>query len=227
MRTHLTDLTDLTHFTRPTHLARALAGAALLLTLTACEAGGASDAEAPSGDRPPGRTASAPASDEPTAVDTAALPDMTGKGLQSAQDRAQAAGFHDLHSHDALGRGRVQALDRNWKVCGQVPAPGPHPVDARVDFASVKLDETCPGRDHGATPGGTATSMPDFTGKSVKVARQALDPSTNLTVNDASSADRMVLVESNWQVCEQDPAPGTELAGRPVTLRAVKYDESC
>ncbi|MFC8373158.1 hypothetical protein ACFUIT_35265 [Streptomyces sp. NPDC057239] len=161
------------------------------------------------------------------AKSTAALPDMAGKGLQSAQDEAQAAGFYHLTSHDALGRGRNQILDRNWKVCAQTPAPGTHPTDTEVDFSTVKLEESCPASGDQAEPEEAGGTMPDFAGKSVKVARQALDGSTSITVDDVSGQDRMVLVESNWQVCSTDPAAGAELDGQPVTIGAVKFGESC
>ncbi|MFF5972298.1 PASTA domain-containing protein [Streptomyces sp. NPDC012769] len=210
---------------RMKNLPAGLAAAAVLaLTATACE-----DGDRTSGDKPRAtRTAEAP-TDAPTDADgkSATLPDMTGKGLQSAQDQAQAAGFYRLSSHDALGRGRLQALDRNWKVCGQTPAAGRHPTDTKVDFATVKLEEDCPAVDQGSADPTTASTMPDFTGKSVKIARQSLDTSTSLTVTDASPQGRKVLIESNWQVCTQDPAPGTSLDGRPVTLTAVKFGESC
>ncbi|KUL61738.1 PASTA domain-containing protein [Streptomyces sp. NRRL S-1521] len=160
--------------------------------------------------------------------ETAALPDMTGKGLQSAQDQAQAAGFYGLTSHDALGRDRMQAFDRNWKVCSQTPKAGDHSTDTKVDFAAVKLEETCPAQDAGAEePRAAGVKMPDFTGKAVKVARAALDSGTSITVNDASGQDRFILMESNWQVCGQEPAAGAKLDGRPVTLSAVKFEESC
>ncbi|MEU3608530.1 PASTA domain-containing protein [Streptomyces sp. NPDC035033] len=204
-----------------------VAGAALLLTLTACEEDGRTGADKPGDARPAAPPTTTPPRSTPGEAEEGTLPDMTGKGLQSAQDQAQAAGFHDLRSHDALGRGRVQALDRNWKVCGQTPAAGVHPTDVRIDFAAVKLEEECPAEDQGAARPETATTMPDFTGKSVKVARQALDPSTGLLVTDASSRGRVVLVESNWQVCTQKPAAGTPLDGRPVTLTAVKFGEAC
>lgn len=161
------------------------------------------------------------------AESSATLPDMAGKGLQSAQDEAQAAGFYHLTSHDALGRGRNQILDRNWKVCSQVPAPGTHATDAKVDFGAVKLEESCPASGDQAEPEEAGSTMPDFTGKSVKVARQALDSSTSITVNDVSGQDRMVLVESNWQVCSTDPAAGAKLDGQPVTIETVKFGESC
>ncbi|MBC2903440.1 hypothetical protein [Streptomyces cupreus] len=41
------------------------------------------------------------------------LPDFTGAQLQSAQDRAQSAGFGNLSSEDATGQGRAQVWDRN------------------------------------------------------------------------------------------------------------------
>lgn len=158
---------------------------------------------------------------------TATLPNMVGKGLQSAQDEAQAAGFYHLTSHDALGRGRNQILDQGWKVCAQTPAPGTHATDTKVDFSTVKLEESCPAGGDQAEPEEAGTTMPNFVGKSVKVARQALDGSTSITVDDVSGQDRMVLVESNWQICSTDPAAGAKLDGQPVTIAAVKFGESC
>ncbi|MFJ4032990.1 hypothetical protein [Streptomyces griseoluteus] len=158
---------------------------------------------------------------------TAALPDMRGKGLQSAQDQAQAAGFYALSSHDASGRGRMQAFDRNWKVCSQAPKTGEYSTDTTVDFATVKLEETCPAEDEGAQPQAAGSTMPDFTGKSVNVAREALDSSTSITIKDASGQDRLILIESNWQVCSQEPAAGVKLDGQPVTFTAVKFGEAC
>ncbi|MGW2208264.1 hypothetical protein [Streptomyces sp. NPDC001781] len=158
---------------------------------------------------------------------TAVLPDMTGKGLQSAQDQAQAAGFYALSSHDASGRGRMQVFDRNWKVCSQAPMAGERSTDTTIDFATVKLEETCPAADEGAQPKAAGSTMPDFTGKSVNAAREALDSSASITVNDASGQDRFILMESNWQVCSQEPASGVKLDGQPITFTAVKFGEAC
>lgn len=205
--------------------AAALAAAALL-TLTACGNTGTT-AGSTTDDKP----AAAKDTGEPDAgktdAETASLPNMAGKGLQSAQNQAQEAGFYGLTSHDALGRGRMQAFDRNWKVCSQAPKAGEHPTDTKVDFATVKLEESCPAKDEGAKPAAAGSKMPDFKGKAVKAARQALDSGTSITVNDASGQDRFVLMESNWQVCTQEPAAGAKLDGQPVTLAAVKFGESC
>ncbi|MFE9021199.1 hypothetical protein ACFYNL_21900 [Streptomyces sp. NPDC007808] len=204
----------------------AVVAAAALLTLTACEGG--ADASGSTNSKPSqGSNGKADTGSDIAKAETVTLPDMAGKGLQSAQDQAQEAGFYSLTSHDALGRGRMQAFDRNWKVCSQTPKAGKHPTDTEVDFATVKLEETCPAEDEGAEPEAAGSTMPDFAGKSVKVARTALDSSTSITVNDASGQDRMVLIESNWQVCTTEPAAGAKLDGQPVTLTAVKFGETC
>ncbi|MFF7130386.1 hypothetical protein [Streptomyces sp. NPDC008240] len=155
------------------------------------------------------------------------VPNFVGMGLQSAQDTAQKHGFYTLTSHDALGRARMQAFDRDWKVCSQnIKAGASAATSTELDFGAVKLAETCPAKDQ-APPSAAGGKMPNFHGKSVKAARGALDSSTSITVNDATGASRWVLVESNWQVCTQKPAAGTKLNGQPVTLDAVKYGERC
>ncbi|MFK4070623.1 hypothetical protein [Streptomyces sp. NPDC029674] len=130
--------------TRITITALAAAG---LLALTGCgaedtgsdtTATGTSKADDAKEDKAPGSDA-----DSGAEATTAKLPDMTGKGLQAAQDEAQAAGFFLLTSTDATGADRMQAFDRNWKVCSQTPAAGEHPVETKVEFDTVKLDEAC------------------------------------------------------------------------------------
>ncbi|MYS95639.1 MULTISPECIES: PASTA domain-containing protein [Streptomyces] len=210
-----------------TQVRTTLAAACLttLASLSACGGNGTPTDDEPT--RTPDTTTSAPA-DKPTPTpESASLPDMIGKGLQSAQDQAQDAGFYNLTSHDALGRGREQFDDRNWKVCFQAPDPGQHPTNSKVDFATVKLEETCPATDQGTQTETAGASMPDFKGKSVKVAREALPSNASIVVNDASGEGRVIVIESNWKVCSQEPAAGTKLEGQPVTLNAVKFEETC
>ncbi|WP_234342498.1 PASTA domain-containing protein [Streptomyces sp. NRRL B-3648] len=171
--------------------------------------------------------ASTGTSDSKTSTATKAVHNFVGMGLQSAQDAAQKQGFHSLTSHDSTGRARMQILDRDWKVCSQNIKPGTNTATTtKLDFGAVKLAETCPAKDQSA-PSAAGGTMPDFRGESVKAARAALDSGTSITVNDASSDGRMVLIESNWQVCTQKPAAGTKLAGQPVEFTAVKYGEHC
>ncbi|MEW2174172.1 hypothetical protein AB0935_30265 [Streptomyces sp. NPDC007027] len=155
-----------------------------------------------------------------------AVPNFVGMGLQSAQDAAQAEGFYSLRSHDSAGRDRMQAFDRNWKVCSQnVKAGKTVGTDTTLDFGAVKLEETCPASDKQA-PEAVRGKMPDLVGESVKAARGALDSGASITVTD-SADDRLVLMESNWKVCTQQPAAGTALNGQPVQFTAVKFEESC
>ncbi|MGV9420385.1 hypothetical protein ACWDO6_23190 [Streptomyces sp. NPDC003674] len=152
------------------------------LTLTACEGSDTASSKpssVQSANDQPSAAGGAPATDDKKTV---TLPDMIGKGLQSAQNQDQAAGFYSPTSQDALGRGRMQAFDRNWKVCSQTSTLGEHPAETKVDFATVKLEENCTATDEGAAPQAAGSTMPEFTSKSVKVARQALDSSTSITV---------------------------------------------
>ncbi|MGW7102725.1 PASTA domain-containing protein [Streptomyces sp. NPDC054838] len=207
-----------------THHTAAVIAAAAVLALTACnpQTAGTAKPATPSATAP-----GAPARSSPTpAAKTATLPNMVGKGLQTAQDEAQAAGFFALKSHDALGRDRLQALDRNWKVCSQTPASGASiDTSTTVDFGAVKLEEACPASDAPA-PKPVGETMPNFVGQGMKAVRSALPTNASITVKDAVQS-RMVLQESNWKVCSQDPKPGTALTGQPVSFTVSKSEEAC
>ncbi|MEU0788354.1 PASTA domain-containing protein [Streptomyces sp. NPDC006173] len=156
-----------------------------------------------------------------------AVPNFDGIGLQPAQDKAQSTGFFLLTSHDAAGRDRMQVFDRDWKVCFQSVAAGKKvPTTTMLNFGAVKTDESCPSADNQA-PKKAAGTMPNFKGKSVKAARGALDSGTSITVKDASGQDRIIFLESNWQVCSQTPAAGSKITGQPVEFIAVKFGENC
>ncbi|MEV5005933.1 PASTA domain-containing protein [Streptomyces sp. NPDC055692] len=214
-----------------TRLALAVLTCAVAGVLVACEP--ADGTKSPGGATPSAAASVAPGSSEPArdgkpgADQRKKVPAFVGMGLQSAQDAAKDQGFHSLKSHDALGRGRMQAFHRNWKVCSQNVAAGTTvSTGTTLDFGAVKLEESCPAKDE-APPSAKGGKMPDFKGKSMKAARAALDASTSLTVKDASPDHRWVLMESNWQVCSQTPGPGTALKGQPVSFTAVKFGESC
>lgn len=75
--------------------------------------------------------------------------------------------------------------------------------------------------------------MPDLVGRSLQ---QAQDDMQKLTGNpvfitrshDATGKKRNQVVDSNWQVCSQNIAPGGQVTGQStVDFGAVKLDESC
>ena len=159
------------------------------------------------------------------------LANFVGKGLATALDDAQADGFSNLASHDASGRARIQILDRDWKVCFQTPAAGTTvSTGSKVHFGVVKLDETCPATDQGAqspSPVSEGQAMPDLIGKSLNVAVGSLPSSTSITFKDISGQDRVIIIQSNWKVCSQDPKSGAQFNGQPVTFGVVKFGEAC
>ncbi|MFF5705023.1 PASTA domain-containing protein [Streptomyces sp. NPDC012794] len=201
--------------------------AATALALAGCNPPAASTAGKPAAaDTPAAPGTPSSAAPTPAPVKAGRLPSFVGKGLQTAQDEAQAAGFYVLKSHDALGRDRLQTLDRNWKVCSQTPAGG-STVDTgtTIDFGAVKLEESCPAVDAPA-PKPVGNTMGNFAGQGMKAVRAALPANASITVKDAVQS-RMVLQESNWKVCSQDPKAGTALNGQPVTFTVAKTDETC
>lgn len=102
----------------------------------------APDADAPATEAAAPARAQAPA---PSEAERATVPDFVGMVLQTAQDTAQAEGFFLLTSHDSTGAGRMQVLDRNWRVCSQSRAAGTSvPTSTTLDFGAVKLEESCP-----------------------------------------------------------------------------------
>lgn len=204
--------------------------AAVLLALTACNPN-----DTPTASSSAGAGSNAPSVGATTTGDTpasktpapkATVPNLIRKGLQTAQDTSQAAGFYNLTSHDSLGRDRMQILDRDWQVCFQKPAAGASvDVDTKLDFGAVKLTEQCPKSDE-KPPAKTGSTMPNFIGKGLGAARSSLPGSASITATDAGG-DRVIILESNWKICTQAPRAGTPYAGQPVTFTAVKTDETC
>jgi len=210
-------------YTRTTTAVIGLFTATVLLTACGPTAGDSKASAAATATVP--ATASAPATT--AAVPTKSVPKLVGMGLQSAQDAAQEAGFFGLTSHDSAGRGRMQILDRGWKVCSQTPAAGANvSTGTQIDMGAVKLEESCPGGGDQAPPAKAGATMPNFVGKAVSVARDSLDSGASITTTDATGG-RMVLLESNWKVCTQSPGAGASLNGQPVEFTVVKFEESC
>jgi hypothetical protein len=206
---------------RPAVVAAGVIGAVVLGVLTGCGSGADERAAAPS---------PAPVGTPEPVPPALTLPDLVGKGLQQAEDEAQAAGFFALTSHDALGQRRDQVQDREWTVCFQDPAAGSAPSSTLVDLGAVRLGETCPATDQGAATAmdddtADGTTVPDVVGLSVAQATRALgtDP---VTLRDATGAGRSVDAARNWQVCAQEPAAGGPRGGM-VTLAVVTLAEDC
>lgn len=72
------------------------------------------------------------------------MPNLKGQILQTAQNKLQSLGSFLLDQEDAKGLGRMQILDRKWKVCRQDPKAGTKVSIAEiVTLWSVKTSESC------------------------------------------------------------------------------------
>lgn len=71
--------------------------------------------------------------------------------------------------------------------------------------------------------------LPDFTGMDLQDAQDAAQAKGfyNLRDKDATGAGRFQILDHDWQVCSQEPAPGTHGLEITVTMYAVKKYETC
>lgn len=161
---------------------------------------------------------------------SASMPSVTGERLDLAYSDLSAAGVgHD--DVEIVGGGTFGVLDEsNWIVCEQRPSAGAAAVSVRL-----VVDRSCPGMtsDSGGTSAGGAGaggSMPSVVGMVLQDAQDLLQSQGSYLMDqqDASGQGRMQVLDSNWTVCSQSPAPGAALdGGTLVTLSAVKIGESC
>jgi len=74
----------------------------------------------------------------------------------------------------------------------------------------------------------TAT-LPDLVGQDLQAAQDEAQAAGFYALDDqdASGQGRLQIYDRNWTVCSQEPQAGTHATDTPVTLYAVKDDESC
>jgi hypothetical protein len=75
-----------------------------------------------------------------------------------------------------------------------------------------------------------AVKMPQLVGMVLQDAQDKLQSmgSYMLDQQDATGLNRMQVLDSNWKVCSQDPAPGARVPlSATVSLASVKLSESC
>ena len=120
------------------------------------------------------------------------VPRVVGQRLDVAVANMDAHGL----SHRTVGGGTFGVVVRShWQVCSQVPRPG-------MKAAEVKLivERACP-----SVPPVHAGVVPDIEYESLDEAEAEL---RSAGLGYEVNADDEILVRSNWQVCDQDPAPG-------------------
>ncbi|MEX5713462.1 excalibur calcium-binding domain-containing protein [Parafrankia sp. FMc6] len=77
------------------------------------------------------------------------------------------------------------------------------------------------------TAGSGQVQVPDVLGLDLDEAKDRLGPDLDAKSVDATGRDRMQIIDSNWQVVQQDPTGGSAVPkGTTVTLHVVKEGES-
>lgn len=185
-----------------------------------------------------------------------AMPDVTDSRLDVALSDIERAGFDD--EVEVIGGGIFGVVDEsNWQVCDQEPAAGasidsaPRLTVDRVCETEDSLEGDSSAADEvseptekpvaqkprgearvsGGRPAGRETFVvPPMVGMNLQDAQDLLQSlgSYILTQTDATGWARFQMLDSNWKVCWQKPAPGTEVPlSRLIDLGAVKLDERC
>jgi len=121
-----------------------------------------------------------------------AVPNVTGLDLRAAEARLDARGI----DHSVEGGGTFGIVLRsNWQVCEQVPTAG-----AKATEVTLVVERAC-----SRVPPFRATVVPDVEYETLTEAQdELLDAGLGWEVE----ADGVVLVPSNWEVCDQYPGPG-------------------
>lgn len=102
-------------------------------------------------------------------------------------------------------------------------------TDATASKPAVTLTTTAPSSSDDDVVGSEKAKVPDLVGMNHQAAQDELQSLGfyGLREKDATGLDRMLLWDRNWQVCDQDPLPGTYPTTTEVTLYSVKIGESC
>lgn len=84
----------------------------------------------------------------------------------------------------------------------------------------------------GACAGSPTWEMPDVVGVDLQAAQDTVQVLTEfgvpVTSHDRTGANRMQVVDVEWRVCDQIPAPGTDLTeDSTIDLGVVRQDEDC
>ena len=139
------------------------------------------------------------------------VPNTVCMDLRLARDKSHAAGYYNLRSQDATGRGRHQFWDRNWVVISQSPAAGAKaPPGTRIVFGVLAYgDRGAPPAPDRAQPGPLPKGF------------------TRMAKQDATGRGRHPIIDRDWTVTGQSPPPGGRYPkSTRVVLKAVKDAEA-
>ena len=161
-----------------------------------------------------------------TAAAKAELPNLVGKGLEWAKDKADASGFEEGETHDALGGDRRWSDDKDWLVCFQTPAAASADPEKKVELGAVQIDEKCPSSDQ-ALYQPASTEMPDLKNRTAYMAGEILGENASVRFINREDGDEVDGNLGDYRVCSQEPKAGETFDGVPVSMLVVEYEERC
>jgi beta-lactam-binding protein with PASTA domain len=129
------------------------------------------------------------------------IPDVRGERLDVAERHLSDAGL----DFDEVGGGALGVIVRSkWTVCDQEPKPGDKATTVRLI-----VDRTCPSSTTPA-PSVAAKVVPDLYGENLDDAKERLDAlGIAYDAENLEEPDDEPIVDHLWEVCDQDPDPGT------------------
>ncbi|MFB7580830.1 PASTA domain-containing protein [Streptomyces hydrogenans] len=120
------------------------------------------------------------------------------------------------------GAGGFLACLLGVTACGGNDSPSDAPT---VTETVTQPTDATPAQPDGAEMG----NLPDMVGSDLQLAQDTAQAAGfyGLASNDATGQGRMQVLDRNWVVCSQDPAPGQHPTDAIVTFLVVKDDEVC
>jgi beta-lactam-binding protein with PASTA domain len=131
------------------------------------------------------------------------VPDVRGERLDLAEHHLQDAGL----DFDEVGGGALGVVVRsNWTVCDQEPKPGDKATTVRLI-----VDRSCPSSPVSPAPAEQAKVVPDLYGANLEDAKERLDAlGISYDAENQEEPDDEPIVDHLWEVCDQEPEPGTK-----------------
>ncbi|MEU5322279.1 PASTA domain-containing protein [Streptomyces sp. NPDC021056] len=101
--------------------------------------------------------------------------------------------------------------------------------DPTKDADTTDVDSSPRGAESEPASEAESATLPNLVGKDLQAAQDEAQAAGFYVLDDqdASGQGRLQVYDRNWTVCRQEPDAGTHPTDTPVTLFAVKDDESC
>jgi hypothetical protein len=164
-----------------------------------------------------------PGLDADTPTGSARMPFLRDYRLRDAEAALTALGVGKIDTKDAAGRHRTIINPDNWVVESHTPEGG-----NAIDGGTTVILRVRKPSDAYAAPTITRGVVPNVVCQDLNAAQKALAEAAldRPKTVDGLGKKRHQILDSNWLVTAQSPAPGTVAArGTPIRVTVVKFGE--